>query len=443
MTAEGDLTKVAPPTELSPHERLVIFEHIRTRLNDHRDKTTSYARTERDLRGKSSDQKNQEVQDAQTREIDKWATELLRNIWAACQEPNGGTPANLIENFLLVFIAVARASENCPPLTPGGTSDPRVPLASTSGPDPDRGLAPAPLIPAPDQAQLDRLLNTVLFLHLTSTKGYHAHTRVFLCALGSLDEDVIAATLKNPERAVLEAEAKTQDAKESHARQHRTLRRVGIGLAAVGGGVLVGVTGGLAAPLVGSGVVTALGWLGVGGTAAATLAGGLAGSSVVCGALFGAYGSRKSAQMVGRYTKEVHDLSIVPVHEPTETLAVRLCVSGWLDTPEDVTEPWKVFSGEDTFALQWVSRVLDHSLCALIPNCAGTHTQEVDALMKLSKALKTLIKSQTMQFVKGQVMQQTVFAALMSALSPAAWINIGHIIGMLRPCSVRIRIRFN
>ena len=139
------------------------------------------------------------------------------------------------------------------------------------------------------------------------------------------------------------------------------LHTAGNAACAVGGGVLVGVTGGLAAPLVGSGVVTALGWLGVGGTAAATLAGGLAGSSVVCGALFGAYGSRKSAQMVGRYTKEVHDLSIVPVHEPTETLAVRLCVSGWLDTPEDVTEPWKVFSGEDTFALQWVNALTSHT----------------------------------------------------------------------------------
>lgn len=196
----------------------------------------------------------------------------------------------------------------------------------------------------------------MLFLHLTATKGYHAHTRTFLSYFVHVDEDAVAATLKDPERAVKEAErkTKTQSAKEQHAARNKTLRRVGMGAAAVGGGVLIGITGGLAAPLVGAGVSTVLGWLGVGGTAAGLLASGLAGSSVVCGALFGAYGSKKSADTVSRLTKEVQDLSIVPVSRPRETLAVHLCISGWLDSPEDVTAPWTVLGGNDTFALRWV-----------------------------------------------------------------------------------------
>lgn len=103
------------------------------------------------------------------------------------------------------------------------------------------------------------------------------------------------STLKNPDRAIDEASRKTEEAKEEHAGRGKTLRMVGMGLGAVAGGVLVGVTGGLAAPLVGVGVTTILGWLGVGGTAAGLLASGLAGSSVVCGALFGAYGARSTA----------------------------------------------------------------------------------------------------------------------------------------------------
>jgi hypothetical protein len=134
------------------------------------------------------------------------------------------------------------------------------------------------------------------------------------------------------------------------------VRWAGMGLGAVAGGVLVGVTGGLAAPLVGMGVTSVLGFLGLGGSVVGLLASGLASSSVVCGALFGIYGAKSTANMVSRYTREVRDLAILPVHklDHEETLGVRLCVSGWLSSPKDVTAPWTVFSGDDTFALQWV-----------------------------------------------------------------------------------------
>jgi hypothetical protein len=50
---------------------------------------------------------------------------------------------------------------------------------------------------------------------------------------------------------------------------------------------LIGVTGGLAAPLVAAGIGTVMGGLGLGATAAAGLLGTLAESSIVVGALFG------------------------------------------------------------------------------------------------------------------------------------------------------------
>ena len=154
----------------------------------------------------------------------------------------------------------------------------------------------------PSQEYVSQVLQAVLFLHLTTTRGYHAHTRTFITRFGHVDEHSVVATLKNPKRAVQEVErtAKTESAKLEHAARNKTLRRIGMGVAAVGGGVLIGVTGGLAAPLVGAGTTTVLGWLGVGSSAAGLLASGLASSSVVCGALFGAYGSRKSAELVGR-----------------------------------------------------------------------------------------------------------------------------------------------
>ncbi|KAI0699711.1 DUF726-domain-containing protein [Cytidiella melzeri] len=360
---QGDLTKVTPPTELNAPELHATFQHFTRRLAAHRNHAEMFAQNEQ-LLASGSSARTQHMQEAQVVEINRWAQTLLENAWAT--------------------------KRKCPKLTP---------LTDTST---------AGLPPLPAEKQLNQLLHTILFINLTSTKSYSAHTRTFLSTFGPLDEDAVVAMLKNPEHAVAEAErkSKTDVAKEEHAERNKTMRKVGMGLAALGGGVLVGMSGGLAAPLVGAGVTTVLGWLGIGGTAAGLLASGLAGSSVVCGALFGAYGSKKSAEIVDRYTKEVEDLAIIPVRKPRETLAVKLCVSGWLETPDDVSAPWTVLDGEDTFALQW----------------------EVEALINLSSALYNLVKSQAMQYLKTQIIKQTVFAALAAALSPTAWLKIGQII---------------
>ncbi|GJE95146.1 hypothetical protein PsYK624_113270 [Phanerochaete sordida] len=364
----GDLTKVTPPTDLQAAQLQAIFEHVFRRLASHRNKAEIYATNEYALSGRDRDVMAA-VREAHIAELNRWAQELLGHTWTACQEPGGG---------------------KCPMLDA---------LADTS----TIGLPSLP-----DEAHINQTLQTVLFLHLTTSKTYHAHTRAFLASFVHVDEDAVAATLKDPERAVQEAErkSKTQRATEQHAARNRTLRRVGVGVAAVGGGVLIGLTGGLAAPLVGAGVSTVLGWLGVGGTAAGLLASGLAGSSVVCGALFGAYGSQRSAEMVARCTREVRDLALEPVARPRETLAVRLCVSGWLAAPADVAAPWTVLGGDDTFALRW----------------------EVEALLQLSDALAALVQTEAMRFVQAQIVKRTVFAALFAALSPAVWLKILRVI---------------
>lgn len=236
----------------------------------------------------------------------------------------------------------------------------------------DTSLGDLPPLPPPDQ--LSRTLNAILFLHITSSKRYSARTRAFLTAFSPdcpPDEFVVAATLKDPDAAVKHAEQYVDSAKKKHADSGKTLRMMGMGLGAVAGGVLVGVTGGLAAPLVGGAVSALFGALGVGGTAVGLLASGLASSGVVCGALFGAYGAKTTANMVERHTREIRDLKVVPVRKPKETLALRLCVSGWLSERGDVTAPWTVFEGDDTFALQWVS------ICVCACSCPDAHSGSI------------------------------------------------------------------
>lgn len=212
----------------------------------------------------------------------------------------------------------------------------------------------------PEPKVLTKIANTILLLHITTSKQYSAHTRAFLSNLAPIDEQTVVTALKDPESALREVHRQAQRVREQHADRGRALRFAGAGFGAIVGGVLIGVTGGLAAPLVGAGVSALLGGLGIGGTAAGMLATGLAGSSAVCGALFGAYGARSSARMVECHTKEVSDLAVLPVRTQTsqKTLAVRLCISGWVSSHEDITVPWTIFGGDDTYALQWVCQTM-------------------------------------------------------------------------------------
>jgi len=223
--------------------------------------------------------------------------------------------------------------------------------------DPLADTSVGKLSKAPDPRVLEKIMNTVLLLHITTAKQYSAYTRVFLFNLAPIDEQTVVTTLKDPERALGEVHRQAQRVREQHAESGRVLRIAGAGFGAIAGGVLIGVTGGLAAPLVGAGVSALLGGLGIGGTAVGVLATGLASSSAICGALFGAYGARSSARMIERHTKEVSDLAVLPVRtqREQETLGVRLCISGWVSSHEDITAPWAIFEGDDTFALQWVS----------------------------------------------------------------------------------------
>ncbi|VDC06601.1 unnamed protein product [Peniophora sp. CBMAI 1063] len=361
----GDVTKLAPPKDLSDDERRNVFEHIFRRLAGHRHTAELHAISER-YASSASPENAEKLHNDYVHEIDTWAASVLESAWAACGEPGGG---------------------QCPKWDP--LSD-----------DSTHGLAPLP-----PTAALEKTINMVLFAHVTSTKRYSAHTRAFLSTFCTPDEDNIVRTLRNPDDSMRDAEKRVKDEQERHAQRNSIMRKAGIGLGAVAGGVLVGVTGGLAAPLLGAGFSAIFGALGIGGTAVGLLATGLASSGVVCGALFGAYGARSTASMVERHVREIRDLAVKPVHEPRESLALRLCVSGWLSGANDVTAPWTVFEGDDTFALQW----------------------EVQALTELSDGLFALVKSQAMQYVRAEIIKRTVLASLMTALSPIAWLKIGRV----------------
>jgi hypothetical protein len=151
----------------------------------------------------------------------------------------------------------------------------------------------------------------------------------------------------------------------------RDSRKWKVGLATVAGATIIGVTGGMAAPLVAAGVGSVMGGLGLGATAAAGYLGSVAGSTLVVGSLFGAFGGRITGQMMDNYAKEVEDFAFIPVHSSNKTsedhdegakeasdhdhkLRVTICISGWLTEKEEVVKPWTMLgTGAEVFAMRY------------------------------------------------------------------------------------------
>lgn len=156
-----------------------------------------------------------------------------------------------------------------------------------------------------------------LLLLLLSLEHYSAHSRVLLLHLTSsleLEASLLAEHEKSVAQGLLATAASQMDAEESAKKQasnDAAARKWKVGLAAVGGAVLIGVTGGLAAPLLAAGISTVMGGLGLG--VVSTYLGALAGSSVLVGSLFGAYGAKMTSRLMEQYAKEVQDFEFIPV----------------------------------------------------------------------------------------------------------------------------------
>jgi hypothetical protein len=246
-----------------------------------------------------------------------------------------------------------------------------------------------PLISLSDARRV--LIMHSILLILLGLESYPAESRVLMLRLASslgLSTDLLAQDEISVAKGLLEAAKQQMDADEETkkaAEEGSTARKWKVGLGAVAGAVLIGVTGGLAAPLLAAGVGTVMGGLGLGATATAGYLGALAGSAPLVGILFGAYGGRMTGKMVDEYAKEVKDFAFVPINKPSlfrrgkqdeknaRHLRVTIGISGWLVEEKEVILPWQAISGRSTeaFALRW----------------------ELDALLRLGCALNTYIKS--------------------------------------------------
>ncbi|KAL1881978.1 hypothetical protein VTK73DRAFT_3307 [Phialemonium thermophilum] len=249
-----------------------------------------------------------------------------------------------------------------------------------------------------------------MLLLLLSLEHYSAYSRVLLLHMASSlhiplhvlaeDEVRVAKSLSESVKNISGDEVARKQNEEN-----KSSRKWKVGLATVAGAAVVGITGGLAAPLVAAGIGTVLGGIGMGGTAAAGLLGAMAESSVVVGTLFGVYGARASAKMVDQYARDIQDFAFLPLHgalrqeyrdgrdvDPEDRrLRVVLGISGWLFQKEDVVNPWRCLGHQsEVYALRW----------------------ELEALLKMGNSLETVVKSAAWSLAKKEIIARTSKSAV-------------------------------
>lgn len=217
---------------------------------------------------------------------------------------------------------------------------------------------PSSLMQELDDSKRALVLSAVFFI-LLSLESYSAHSRVllmYLCECFELPIDVLSSAeastaitlLKTASESSMDTGAQADEARLAQADKSRSGRKWKVGLATVAGAVAIGITGGLAAPVILGLGGALLGGIGLGGLA--TLLGATIANPITIAALFGALGGRMTGKAMEEYAREVEDFRFMPTRSKTtekereHKLRVAIGVSGWVQEESDVVQPWKVFS---------------------------------------------------------------------------------------------------
>ncbi|CAO0798574.1 unnamed protein product [Mucor circinelloides] len=274
-----------------------------------------------------------------------------------------------------------------------------------------------------------------LFLICLSTENYDARSRVFVARIASylsLDwfqvigfEKRIAEHLL--EDAAWETETVTSVAttmttmtmtnvdhnglvkndveKKSRNKQRKKRRYVMIGLATIGGGLILGLSAGLMAPVIAGGLGALLTTVGVGGTG---FLGSTAGIALITGGATLA-GGRIGGKSMNKRMKTINTFEFLPVHVD-ENVNCIITITGWLPT-KDADEASLPFSTLDPLM--------------------GDHYNlyyEPEMLFELGSAFR-IFATEAVTFSIQQALAHTIMGALLAGLAfPLALTKLGYIV---------------
>ncbi|RMJ23573.1 DUF726 domain protein [Aspergillus sp. HF37] len=241
-------------------------------------------------------------------------------------------------------------------------------------------------------------LSRVLMLYLVSSMGFD---------LRVLNDDEVQVA-RGLLATATQLTSSNAEPSEQDKKKKRNARAWKVGVASVTGAVLIGVTGGLAAPLIAAGLGTVMGGFGLASTAAAGYLGALAGSGVVVGGLFGAYGGSMTGRMVDKYARAVEDFGFIPTrgsrHRPLferdaaredHRLRVTIGITGYVTDREDYVDPWRALGDDsEVFGLRW----------------------EYKPLSRLGGAINAMVTDATWTVAKNEILSETIFASIVNAV---------------------------
>lgn len=237
---------------------------------------------------------------------------------------------------------------------------------------------------------------------------YDARARVLICHMTSLlrvplaELDLLEETFLESLKEIKEEESETAEASRKKRENRRKWKRyLLIGLATVGGGTVIGVTGGLAAPLVAAGAATII------GSAGAAALGSVAGIAVMT-SLFGAAGAGLTGYKMKKRVGAIEEFTFLPLTEGRQ-LHITITITGWLASGKYRTfsAPWAALAhSREQYCLAW----------------------EAKYLMELGNALETIL-SGLANMVAQEALKYTVLSGIVAALTlPASLLSVANVI---------------
>ncbi|KIP03909.1 hypothetical protein PHLGIDRAFT_129851 [Phlebiopsis gigantea 11061_1 CR5-6] len=251
-----------------------------------------------------------------------------------------------------------------------------------------------------------------LFLILVADSVYDARSRVLLenvalkLGLGWLD--VVKFERRVTEALDIQEEVESLESKETVEEVKKNSRRrryVMLGLATLGGGLVIGLSAGLLAPAIGAGLGAAFTTIGITGTTG-FLAGAGGAAVITTGGVL--TGSGVAVRGMARRTQYVRTFDILPLHNNKRVNCI-LTVPGFMSgSQDDPRLPFSVLDPVvgDVFSVLW----------------------EPEMIRETGSALK-ILTGEVLTQIGQTVLQTTVMAALMSALQwPIILTKLGYLI---------------
>ncbi|KAH7727056.1 Protein F35D11.3 [Aphelenchoides avenae] len=234
-----------------------------------------------------------------------------------------------------------------------------------------------------------------ILLMIIEKGDYDSRYRVLLRHVAALlgiswdDFEEVEDTLTNCLVSNYEESEAARNAREKSAKFKKLKRYALIGAASGVGGVLIGLTGGLAAPLVATGVGAIIGTTAVAGLTTAT-------GAAILGSAFGAAGAGFAGYKMKKRVGEIEEFSVETLTEGSSLHCV-LCVSGWVDEEGQAAfqRPWRHLNmSREQYTLRYESKYL----------------------LELGKALDYLLSFAVSTAIQ-QTLMQTALAGLVSAIA--------------------------